>query len=155
MKKFLALLLVFLMISPAMADGIDLSGLSFEELIDLRNRINMAMWQCEEWQEVKVPQGTWKVGEDIPAGHWTVKCAPGAYYCEINWGEKLSENKESISWSGRNSVYNKVYNKEKYPNSDEYQYEYSFEVFDGDYIVIDDGSAIFMPYVGKPSFGFK
>ena len=33
--------------------------------------------------------------------------------------------------------------------------EYSFSVQDGDYIIIDDAPAVFTPYQGKPSLGFK
>lgn len=127
----------------------------YESLVKLKDDINLAMWMSAKWEEVTVPQGTWKVGEDIPAGHWTVKCAPGASYSNIDWGERVSESCDSISWSGRYSVYNKIYNPSKYRNADEYVYEYSFEVVNGDYIKISNGSAVFMPYVGKPSFSFK
>lgn len=157
MKKLLVIFLVVaLMIPSAIAENIDLSDLPFDELVALRDRINLAIWQSDEWQEVTVPQGVWKVGEDIPAGHWTVKCAAGWRKTEVNWGEKLSENRESISWTGRHSVYNSVYNPDyKYYEVGDGITEYSFEVVDGDYIVIDDGDAVFMPYTGKPSLGFK
>lgn len=157
MKKLLAVVLILeLLISMAFAEGVDISGLSYDELVTLRDRINMAIWQSDEWQEVMVPQGVWKVGEDIPAGHWTVKCAPKWFATEISWGESLSENGEEISWRGKYSVYNYVYN----PDYEYYEEgmgvtEYSFEVVDGDYIVVSSGSAIFMPYAGKPSLGFK
>lgn len=156
MKKFLAFLLAFLMISPVIAEEIDLSGLSYAELVALKNRINLAMWQSEEWQEVTVPQGTWKVGEDIPAGHWTVKCADGARWIYVSWGERLQDNGEDISYYGRNSTGNSIYN----PSNNTFDpvndvSEYSFEVRDGDYIQIKYGAAVFMPYVGKPSFSFK
>ncbi len=130
-------------------------SMSITQLIILKNEINLAIWNNQDWQEVTVPQGVWKVGEDIPAGHWTVKCAPGASYSNIDWGERVSESGDSISWSGRYSVYNKIYNPSKYGNADEYVYEYSFAVVNGDYIKISNGSAVFMPYVGKPSLGFK
>lgn len=134
---------------------VQLSELSYDDLIALKNSINLAIWLSDEWQEVTVPQGVWKVGEDIPAGHWTVKCTSGARSSTIEWGEKLSDTGDSIAWSGRYSLYNHVYNPANYKNSDEYLYEYSFEVRNGDYIIIEDGSAVFMPYAGKPSLGFK
>ena len=159
MKRILCLLsvLVFTLAPVALADdSIDLSGMTYAELIALKNKINFAIWNSQEWQEVTVPQGVWKVGEDIPAGHWTVICADGWRNTEINWGEKLSENGESIYWSGRYSVYNTIYN----PYHSWYEIgdgitEYSFEVRNGDYIVVKDGSCVFMPYVGKPNLGFK
>lgn len=133
----------------------NLSNLSYSQLVALKNQINLAIWKSDEWQEVTVPQGTWKVGEDIPAGKWSVKCATGANMTQIDWGEKLSSNGEDIAWSGRYSIYNTVYNENMYSEADRYIYVYRFEVKDGDYIKISDGSAVFMPYIGKPSFNFK
>ncbi len=127
----------------------------YDSLVALKEDINLAMWMAGKWQEVTVPQGTWKVGKDIPAGHWSVKCAPGARTTQIDWGEELAQNGEDISWSGRSSSYNTVYNSKHYPDADNYLHVYSFEVKDGDYIKISSGSAVFMPYVGKPSFTFK
>lgn len=127
----------------------------YEDLVQLKEDINLAMWMSAKWQEVTVPQGTWKVGEDIPAGHWTVKCAEGASSARVSWGEKLDKNNQDISFSGRYSMSNYVYNKSRYPEKDNYQHEYSFQVKEGDYIQIENGSVVFMPYVGKPSFTFK
>lgn len=131
------------------------SELSYDELIILKNNINLAIWMSEEWQAVTVPQGTWKVGEDIPAGHWTVKCSEKASYATVNWGDRLDENGQDISFLGKSSKYNNVYNPKNYENRDKYPEEYSFKVTDGDYIQIENGAVVFMPYVGKPSFGFK
>ena len=90
----------------ALAEGIDLSGMSYDELVALKDRINLAMWQSDEWQEVTVPQGVWKVGEDIPAGHWTVKCITGnnCRSTQISWGEALTEGGTDIAWRGRYDI---------------------------------------------------
>ena len=74
-----------------MAESIDLSSLSFDELIAFRERINLAIWDTEEWQEVTVPTGTWEIGKDIPAGHWTIKAADGVL-CWIKYGDLLNES---------------------------------------------------------------
>lgn len=132
-----------------------LDGLAYNDLLALKSQINLAMWRSDEWQEVTVPQGTWKVGEDIPAGHWTVKCTDTVTYSTVSWGERLDENGQDISYLGRSSTHNSIYNPKHYENRDRYPVEYSFEVVNGDYIQIDNGSVVFMPYVGKPSFGFK
>lgn len=50
----------------------DISSLSFDELISLRQQIDMAIWASDGWQEVEVPSGVYIVGEDIPAGRWTI-----------------------------------------------------------------------------------
>ncbi len=62
-------------VQTASVNEVDLSGMSYEELVVLKDRINLAMWECDEWQEVTVPEGVWTVGEDIPAGHWTIRAA--------------------------------------------------------------------------------
>jgi hypothetical protein len=157
MKRIASYLLVLVLLIPcaALAD-FDLSGLSFAELVELKEQINLAIWNSQEWQEVTVPQGVWVVGEDIPAGKWTVKCAEPWRYSQVSWGEKLDNDGENIAWRGRYSAYNYVYNpNHKYYDGDEGVTEYTFEVRNGDYIVIDDGSCIFMPFTGKPSLGFK
>ena len=82
MKRFFSALLVITLllgVSSAIADGIDLSQLSIDELVALKDKINLAIWNSQEWQEVKVPQGVWKVGEDIPAGHWSIEACPGGW----------------------------------------------------------------------------
>lgn len=165
MKKLFVFLVVFLFATCACAENaasvptrsadIPLYKLPYDELVKLKNRINLSMWMREDWQEVTVPQGTWKVGEDIPAGHWTVKCAETVSYATINWGDRLDENGQDISFLGKSSKYNNVYNPKNYESRDKYPDQYSFKVEDGDYIQIENGAVVFMPYVGKPSFGFK
>jgi len=163
MKRILALVLVLIsMVGIVSAETIDLSSMSFDDLVALKDQINIAIWNSQEWQEVTVPQGVWKVGEDIPAGTWTVKCADigrNSYMmkeCDFSWGEYLSEGGQNIRWGGRyDSVI--IYN----PHHEDYKEgqltEYTFTVEDGDYIVIDAAynKAVFTPYNGKPSLGFK
>lgn len=168
MKKIIACLLVILSLismgalsESATPAGVDLSGMSFDELIALKDQINLAIWNSEEWQEVTVPQGRWIVGEDIPAGKWTVKCAnigldnPYMAFTFISWGEKLDEDGD-ISYMdryGSEFIYN--------PNSKYYGEgaitETTIEFFDGDIVDIGNSNnqAVFMPYTGKPSLGFK
>ena len=157
MKRFFALLLVLLSLTGTVfADTIDLSGMTYKELVALKDQINLAIWNSQEWQEVTVPQGVWKVGEDIPAGHWTVICAPEWRCTRISWGQKLTDNGECIFLTGRYSGWNYVYNPahKKFKTTDGIT-EYSFEARNGEYIVVEEGSCIFMPYAGKPSLGFK
>ena len=57
MKKWIALLLVLVsLFSAASAEviattaaEIDLSGMGYEELVALKDRINLAIWKSEEW----------------------------------------------------------------------------------------------------------
>lgn len=127
----------------------------YTALVAIRNTIQRHIWDTDEWQEVTVPQGVWIVGEDIPSGTWTAKCAGKAYCTVISWGEQLTENGESIRFDGRYSYYNAVYNPNNVLFTEGLGTEYTFSVQKGDYVVIDSGAAIFMPYAGKPDLGFK
>lgn len=164
MKRIAALVTCVSMLfsmSTAIFASVDLSGMSYDELVELKDQINLAIWNSEEWQEVEVPQGIWHVGEDIPAGKWTVKCAPytSSYMmkeADISWGESLNDAGTGISWNGRHDdaiIYN--------PDHEDYKEgsitQCTIDVLEGDYIIISDyyNSVIFMPYSGKPSLGFK
>lgn len=161
MKKILAVLFLLVLTVPAAAESVDLDSLSFQELAALRDRIQLAMMQRDEWQEVTVPQGVYKVGEDIPAGKWRIKCC--SEYPEnvwmrltcIEWGTELNDNKTGLSWEGRKGgalIYN--------PNAEKYEggiTEYIVTLKNGDFVIIDNTSnkAVFTPYTGKPDLGFK
>lgn len=155
MKKTMCVFIVLMMLMPAQAVcEIDLSGMSYEELVELKDRINIAIWQNNEWQEVEVPKGVYKVGEDIPAGKWTIKAADGIT-AHIYWGDALGESGVELSYSGRIWEAERVY-------STQYRYyqkgdatEVSWELKEGHFFIVEDGVALFTPYAGKPSLGFK
>ena len=78
MKRFLCVLFVLVLLPVvSLADLPDLSGLSFDELLQIRDQINLAIWNSQQWQEVSVPPGVWEIGVDIPSGHWSVRPAEG------------------------------------------------------------------------------
>ena len=52
---------------------IQTSSLSTEELIALRKQVDEEIHSRPEWKEVEVPAGTWTVGEDIPAGSYSIR----------------------------------------------------------------------------------
>ncbi len=70
MKRALALILALLLIGSAALAEIDLSGLSYDELLELREQVNLAIWNSESWHEIEVPAGVYIIGEDIPAGRY-------------------------------------------------------------------------------------
>ena len=156
MKKLLTIILILALAVPAaaFADLPDISNLSYDELVQLKDSINLAMWNSQEWQEVTVPQGIWIVGEDIPAGTWTVKCATDSFSV-VSFGDTLNE-------MGTDIEYTQYYHYETITSPDSNIYEkdkditeYTSTVKDGDYIKIEYSSVIFMPDTGKPSLGFK
>ena len=58
MKRFFCILFAFVLLPVfSLADLPDLSGLSYDELVQLRDQINLAIWNSEEWEEVSVPSG--------------------------------------------------------------------------------------------------
>ncbi len=159
MKRFVSLVLVVLLLgsSSAFAD-IDLSGMSYDELLALKEQINLAMWKCEEWQEVTVPQGVYLIGKDIPSGEWTILPPTGAY-CFITIGDKLNNSGTAIDLSLDGgeiretvSVYSETYGDFK---SGENMTSVNMTLPEGLYIQIRYNSCIFTPYQGQPSLGFK
>lgn len=154
MKKILAILLVLILCPAWSIAEVDLSGMTFDELVALKDQINLAIWSSDTWQEVEVPYGVWVVGEDIPAGKWTIKAADGIE-AVIYWGDKLEESGVEISYKGN------LYEGERI-TSTSYRYyekgdptEVTWDLKDGQYFSVNEGVAVFSPYSGKPSLGFK
>lgn len=158
MKKLLcilsALAIALSLAAPAAAENIDLTALSWEELLDLKEKITLEQMSRDEWQEVEVPQGVYVVGEDIPAGKWTVRCSYGNSVT-ISWGQYLDDDGHGIDYfRGINDAQNiKNVNGRLYQEGD--ATEYTFDAIDGYYVVINYSSATFTPFTGKPDLGFK
>lgn len=154
MKKLFCIFLACLCITPAFADDIDLSGMSYNELVRLKNKINIAMWISDEWQEVKVPSGLWKIGEDIPAGHWTLTASPEATYVQMRYGDTLTSLGKEVSYSG--NIYTvTLWGVNSYAYNEGDLNSIDLELKDGYYLQIDSNYVTFTPYQGKPSFDFK
>lgn len=157
MKKLCCLALAVALLGtldvPAAAQEVDLAALSWEELVELKAKINLELLTRKEWQEVEVPQGVYVVGEDIPAGKWTVKCFPGQRYCTLHWGDVLKENGHEISYDS--TAEDKAWIHDPELGEPGSMFEYTFEAKEGYYIVVGIASAIFTPYTGKPDLGFQ
>lgn len=155
MKKCL-ILLTALCLLPALvlAAEIDLSGMSFDELVALRDQINLAIWESAEWEEVTVPQGVWKVGVDIPAGHWSIKPVDGGD-CWVKYGDVLDSSGKDIDYSPAKISETLTSPLNSYYSANSDLTEIDIEAKDGYYFVIDFGSAVFSPYAGKPDLGFS
>lgn len=155
MKKLALFLLVFtLMIAPALAE-VDLSGMSYDELVAIKDQINLAIWQSDTWQEVEVPQGIWIVGEDIPVGKWTIRHTDGVQTTKVVWSDAIDASGASLSYNGD------LYETEWLYDPDNKYYdkgnptEVTWDLKDGQYLMVEVGIATFTPYSGKPSLGFK
>lgn len=155
MKRLVALVFALLcMVGFASAESFDLSGMSFDDLVALKDQINLAIWSSEEWQEVEVPQGVWTVGEDIPAGKWTIKAYDGLK-AHVYWGDMLDDSGVDLSYKGKIYEYAYLYSESyrSYEKGD--KTEITWELADGQYVIVDSGIVVFSPYAGKASLGFK
>jgi len=78
MKKFArsiaVIVLVALLGSFAFAEslGVDLTALSFEELLTLRQEIDQLLLASDAYSEFTLAQGTFTVGTDFPEGTYTM-----------------------------------------------------------------------------------
>lgn len=156
MKRFLSVLaaLAFLAAGSAAADPVDLSGLSFEQLVALREQLNLAIWNSLEWQEVTVPEGLWVVGKDIPAGHWSIRPAHSKDYLYISCCSAMDE----ITWTpipGSQLRQQDLQSPDyKSPFGDVCPESTDMILGEGWYFKCT-GDVIFSPFTGKPDLGFQ
>ena len=155
MKRTLCIVLAFVLIlalAPAAFAEWDLSGLTFDDLVALKDQVQRAIWDSADWQEVTVPQGIYKVGADIPAGKWTILCKSNSMG-EIEVADSLRENGTKVTFPPKASKV--IYNPESKMYSDGDAIEWTVELFDGEYVAVSMSSLVFTPYSGAPSLGFK
>lgn len=155
MKRIITLLLALILCPSFALAQVDLSGMTYDELVALKDQINLAIWNSAEWQEVEVPYGVWTVGKDIPAGKWEIKVSENAVEAFIKWGDVLDETGLDYSFKGKITEYELL-------QSASYQYRKTnstdrviWDLKEGTYFFVDSGSVIFSPYSGQPSLGFR
>lgn len=140
MKRILAFILVMLVAAlPACAE-IDLSSMSFDDLLALQEKVVKEITSRAEWKEVAVPPGIYEVGVDIPVGKWTITSTDTV---SLTWGSALDEYKADIPYSAEIA-------DEALWNEGE---SVSWELIEGTFIMIKYNTVIFTPYV-KQSLGF-
>lgn len=153
-KLFLVFLAAALLISAtASADLPDLSGLSFDELIALREQINLAIWQSQDWQEVTIPAGVWQVGVDIPAGYWTISVAGSAQYQNIHYFEKLDTVGLGPDYTGYLFLQS-IVSRDTAEYGGGLPTSVSIDMKEG-WFFSCSGSVTFVPYTGKPDLSFR
>ena len=127
MKKLIALILVVLTLVPMVAFAdVDLSGMSFDELVSLNGKLLKEIVSRPEFKEVTVPTGTYTVGEDIPAGTYSLGLASGTFGSMI----KVNGFQDTYAVTSTDQNVGKIVLK------------------DGDSVDISMGSVVFKPYVG-------
>ena len=94
MKRLSALILILCLFSvPAFAEGIDLSAMTFEQLIALQQQINNEIMTRPESQGITLQTGIYRVGEDIPAGVYSITLADSRDTCFVGvWGYAVDDH---------------------------------------------------------------
>ncbi|MBQ7826280.1 MAG: hypothetical protein IJ337_08050 [Clostridia bacterium] len=152
MKKLIFALVLLLALPISVSADVDLSGMSFDELVALRDQLNLAIWNSAEWQEVTVPPGLWEIGKDIPAGHWVISAYPGSSSM-IKYGVKVEDNDVKYSTSGYQD--HTLYHPDSFSYDPGDQSSVDIELESGHFLSIIVGSVVFSPYTGKPDLGFS
>lgn len=158
MKKLITIILILALFMPAAAlADVDLTGMTYEELVKLKDQINLAIWNSQEWQEVTVPVGLWTIGEDIPAGHWSIclKEDSPQNFVAFTYTDLLDESgKDAGNRFDAKIYYYGQLGKPGYKDG-KYADSIDIELKEGTYLIVEYGPVIFTPYAGKPDLGFK
>lgn len=154
MKKVILILLVLCLLSSLAFAEIDLSQMSFDELVALRTKIDLALWNTNEWQQVTVPAGTYVIGEDIPAGHWTIKAAKGDM-CLVGYFKQADFSGKEPADPLNDYYYQGIADPESQYASTVDMNQVDLVLINGFYLSITYGDAVFEPFTGKPGLGFK
>jgi len=152
MKKLIALALVGLMFcTGAIAEGINLDSMTFEQLIELREQITKEITNRAEWKNVYIPAGFYEIGVDIPAGHWTLTPALTDYF-ELSYGDIPNSTKTDISYDSSNHEYEIVAKRDSLYFDIASTDSYSMVMDEGSYLVIK-GDCYISTYI-RPTLDF-
>lgn len=72
MKRILSAIIFITILCSFAAAETDLKTLSYNELLELHHQLDAEIMSRSEWKEVDIPTGEWVIGEDIPAGNYSV-----------------------------------------------------------------------------------
>lgn len=156
MKKiisFVLAIMMVLMVSVAFSE-IDISGLSYDELVELVDRAQRQIMFSDYWQEVEVPSGDYVIGKDIPEGKWVVTADP-SYTPSISQ-RRLTKFLRGMELE-EEGYYDYIVSMELYgtetPNyRNSFPYFTTVELKNDDLFQVERGIVIFTPYKG---LGFK
>lgn len=123
MKKILCVLLILCVI-PACVSASGLSEYTFDELRILQQTINEEIRSRPEWKSVNVPSGIYTVGQQIPAGEYSI--SGDGCYIAVYRNDSLIVNQGIAS---------------------EDDFIFHIELMDGDSVKVQFGTAIFAPPV--------
>lgn len=125
-----------------------LSTLDQEELLDVLSAASSVLLSKSEWESVTVPAGFYVVGEDIPAGHWSISFAPGEY-AFIEYFYKTDATGKKPADLFNDYYYEGISDPASAMGSVYASREIDLDLKEGWHVVVTYGSLVFKPYTGR------
>ena len=146
MNKSISVFIVCLMLLiPAFAFAeVDLTGMSYDDLVSLSKQVGMAIMQSDEFDSVTVPMGIWEVGVDIPEGTWII--TPAKSMCMVVYGSALDESGNDMNMFERGNAYSDLDNASE---------SWRVKATKGNYFMVKYNNAVFTSDTGSTGLGFK
>lgn len=145
MKRIaVSILFILLMIPVFSLADVDLTGMSYDELVSLSKKVGMAIMQSEDFDSVTVPMGLWEVGVDIPEGTWII--TPAKRMCMIVYGSTLDESGNDMNMFDRGNAY---------ADLDDESESWRVNAKNGNYFLVKYNDAVFTSDTGSTGLGFK
>ncbi len=155
MKRALSLILAALILMPSALAEVDLTGMSYEDLLKLREQVSLEIWTRAETKAVTVPVGVWEIGKDIPVGHWSITAEAGHRYdwARIDYCDLLDETGKWVSPDCRFHYSCIVKCADSESNISELT-TVDLDLKEGAFIIIEASPVVFTVFTGKPDLGF-
>ena len=163
-KLIISLLICSILLTVAFGESIDWSQYPDDELestiAELTTMLESAKAELSSRDGdntvdgVRVPIGVWYIGEDIPAGHYTINVAPDQYmvWGSIKVGTVLDDTGKDINrHESEYYYYEQVRLKGSKAAVSQDEIDYDFK--DGGILIVEYADMLFTPYV-KPKLGF-
>ena len=146
MNKSISVFIVCLMLLiPAFAFAeVDLSGMSYDDLVSLSKQVGMAIMQSDEFDSVTVPMGIWEVGVDIPEGTWII--TPAKSMCMVVYVSALDESGNDMNMFDRGNAYADLDNASE---------SWRVKATKGNYFMVKYNNVVFTSVTGSTGLGFK
>ena len=145
MKRISISIVFLLLLIPAFAFAeVDLSGMSYDDLVSLNKQVGMAIMQSDEFDSVTVPMGIWEVGVDIPEGTWII--TPEKSMCMVVYGSALDESGNDMNMFDRGNAYADLDNASE---------SWRVKATKGNYFMVKYNDAVFTSDTGSTWLGFK
>ena len=77
MRKLIAFIVILLLLFISVHAESSIDGMTYDELIELQESLNIEIWKRGNWHRVVVPEGWYTVGKQIPEGKYNIINLPG------------------------------------------------------------------------------